>query len=471
MPSYDGLDDDVYGGASSSRYLNASSSSPRKSPSRQSISLSRHRSNVSLRGNSITPSMDDEGPNSRFSLAHELAVALLPEPSAGSKLLAEEFGIDYDEGAEGIDEEAGESPHGVVLEHQPSFADELAHDGNALSNANEDPSSFPTTPSLSAPSDLYPTFGSPDQPSPRRKPAEQDAMVILAHDLESTEKFLTHLRRLDGDATSGNPQSQAALERLASNVIRKIDETVRDREGQVRELLEYEREFRKISGEVGGSDALAALEELEGLGDLSDEPTSASTSGQGQGHGDSTARDGRRALDTLAEEASFAASTGDWEVDPDQHLRDEEEVDLYESDVTTPAKESFSIPPPPPITGPLTPAKTIPQLAHLRTHTTSLVASLTIISEHAQVNGAATTEAGRKIRALKNKLGGWRTDWDSAEQSRLKIERWEAGVVDGDTPGAGRRVDGRKVVEEHLRAFERALSEANIKTQAIMAAA
>ena len=46
-------------------------------------------------------------------MAHELAVALMPEPSAGSKLLAEEFGIEYDEGAEGIDDAGHEKLHDV----------------------------------------------------------------------------------------------------------------------------------------------------------------------------------------------------------------------------------------------------------------------------------------------------------------------------------------------------------------------
>jgi hypothetical protein len=37
------------------------------------------------------------------SLVHKLAAALLPEPTTGSRLLAEEFGIKYDEGVEEID--------------------------------------------------------------------------------------------------------------------------------------------------------------------------------------------------------------------------------------------------------------------------------------------------------------------------------------------------------------------------------
>jgi len=122
---------------------------------------------------------------------------------------------------------------------------------------------------------------------------------------------------------------------------------------------------------------------------------------------------------------------------------------------------------------------TIPQFAHLRSFTTSLVTSLTTISEQAQVNGVATTEAGRRIRALKNKMGGWQTEWDGAERSRIKIERWEAGVIEGDEPNASsmtstralgaQRVDGRKLVEEHLQAFGRALADAAVKTRAIVA--
>jgi len=114
----------------------------------------------------------------------------------------------------------------------------------------------------------------------------------------------------------------------------------------------------------------------------------------------------------------------------------------------------------------------------MRSLTASLATSLNAISEHAQVNGAATADAGRKIRALKNKLGNWRSEWDSAEKSRVRIERWEAGLPDDDTPmavgaplrpGASKRVDGRHVVQEQLRAFESALADAGMKTQAIMA--
>ncbi|KAI0056042.1 hypothetical protein BV25DRAFT_1832590 [Artomyces pyxidatus] len=457
MPSYEGHNGDVYGGASSSRFLAPSSSSPRKSPSKQSLSLSRHRSTASLRTSNLSQSMDDDGPNGRYSLAHELAVALLPEPSAGSKLLAEEFGIEYDEGAEGIDDDAVPASPTAANGDVPSFAEDMEFGDPGVHDA----STRTTTPTQDSPdADLDPTFHSPPTPARHKQPPEQDAMVLLSRDLESTDKFLTHLRRLDTDGSA-----QPALEKIAFDVIRRLNDTARDREGQVRELLEYEREFRRIAGEVGGSDALAGLDELDDLDDLVDKPSSTAVPGDARG-------DARRTLAAVAEENSFASN--DWEVDPDRPLHDEDDPDPFDSD-TSPVKDAFTLPPPPTISGPMTPAKTIPQLAHFRTTTSSLASSLSVISEHAQVNGAATTEAGRKIRALKNKLGGWRTDWDSAERSRVRIERWEAGMGDGeDTPASPamglKRVDGRKIVEEHLRAFEIALSEANVKTQAIMAA-
>ncbi|KAH9967550.1 hypothetical protein BC827DRAFT_1123252 [Russula dissimulans] len=418
--SYDSYEED-------SRFLSAPSSSPRKSPSKHS--LSRNRSNASLRGGTS-------------SLAHELAVALLPEPTAGSKLLAEEFGIEYDEGAEGIDglppEDTGVPMFAVTGDLDPSMTPDFASDAttptvtdNDIDNDNDDDEISDTN------------FHDP-APAPRsrgrgRSEPDVDAMVLLSRNLESTEKFIAHLRRLDADSAA-----PLALETLAVDIISRLDETVRDREEQVRELLKYEREFQRIASEVGGQDALASLEALEGpqgLLLLADAAPSSSSSAP------------------LASLSSLSSSSpSDVDVDTD-----------IDGSGTSPLKDSFvGLPPPPPVnSGTATPAGAIPHLAHLRTHTASLVSSLTSLSEHAQVNGAATTEAGRKIRALKNKLGGWRTDWDSAERSRTRIERWEKG---GDDEGA-RRVDGRAVVAEQLREFERVLFEANVKTQAIMAPA
>ncbi|KAI8996432.1 hypothetical protein BD414DRAFT_200858 [Trametes punicea] len=451
MPSIDN-DDDVF----SSRYLSAGSpSAPRKSPSKQNLSLNGRKSSASLRGSSLADALDDDSTNGRHhSLAHELAAALLPEPSAGSKLLAEEFGIEYDEGAEGID--------GVPQSHYDDaavqFAEELGPDSlSAQIQLNGVPAAADGD--EDAPPDFDPDFRSPvaSPTKQRRQPEVADPMAILAQDLEYTEKFLAQLRHLDVDP------SQPRLERLASDVIRRINDTARDRETQLRDLLECEREFRKIAGEVGGIEALAHLPELEDIvKEEAQDPSSAVT-----------ARPEVPGLDPIAEDSTVSAN--DWEVDPDRARLGDEDEDEYESGfLQTPVKSEF--PPPPTLHGPPTPAATITLLAHLRTFTASAATSLATISEHTQVNAAATTEAGRKIRALKNKLGGWRTDWDSAERSRLRIERWEAGLdMDGTPAGStpprvSRRLDGRKIVQEHLQAFEQALAEANAKTQAIMAA-
>lgn len=386
--------------------------------------------------------LDDDSLNGHHhSLAHELAVALMPEPSAGSKLLAEEFGIEDEM-------------------HAVSASDASFHD---LPAESEEPLQYydPDFHNLSDARSKKETY---------QKEPEHDAMEVLAQDLHSTDKFLGHLRTLDVDPGCFAAQ-QPVLEKLASDVIRRMNETVRSREAQVRELLECEREFRKIAGEMGGSDVLGQLDGLDHIEDLSEPPQVV----------EPTKTEHRHHLDTLEEETTPITRSltshrqlqnSDWELDPDRH-RLGDEVDGSEP-ATSPIKDSFLLAPS--IVGPPTPASAIPQLAHLRSCTTSLVSSLSTISEHAQVNRAATTEAGRKIRALKNKIGGWRTDWDSAERSRIKIERWEAGIGDGEDLGSPtsllrptKRTDGRRVVQEHLHAFELALADAVLKTQTIMA--
>jgi hypothetical protein len=417
--------------------------------------ISNRRSTPSLCGSSnLALAIDDDAANGRHSLAHELAVALMPEPSAGSKLLAEEFGIEYDEGAEGIDEIPEISPIQNVV--PDNGLDELGP-------SRPQDESHETQVSLDyVSSDCDPDFGTPVPHSRWKTPLEQDAMEILAQNLVSTDKFLAHLRRLDVDSSH-----LPALETIASDVIRRINDTARDREGQVRELLGYEREFRRIAGEVGGSDVLGQLDELLHEDDLFEQPPC----------GEALRPDGQQ-LDSIEEEQLYPPSgSNDWEMDPDRHRLGDEDEQPDDDISLSPVKDSFLSPPP--VNGPATLAKTIPQLAHLRSFTTSLVASLTTISEQAQVNGVATTEAGRKIRALKNKMGGWQTEWDSAERSRIRIEKWEAGVVEGDmhngvliTPtrsSGAKRVDGRKLVEEHLQGFDRALADAAMKTKAIMA--
>jgi hypothetical protein len=378
----------------------------------------------------------DEDSGRQHSLAHELAVALMPEPSAGSMLMAEEFGIEYDEGAEGIDECDHEDQN---QNHSSLLLDELG--SQSLTFGSGDPSSQNAKETakdlILCNSDLFNVTRSTSQ-------EEHDAMMILTRDIESTDKFLSHLRCLD----SGSSSTQPRLEKMALDVIRRINDTSRDREGQLRELLECELEFRKIAGEVGGTEVLGQLEELAGVEGVSEDANESA-------NGRPEAPEGH----TIELELYS------------NYSREHGEPDVSEK-FLTPSQAMFELPPA--VYDSSYPSKTIPQLADLRTFTSSLVVSLTTISEQAQVNGAATTEAGRKLRALKNKIGEWRTDWDNAEVSRVKIEKWEAEKRDGECQDGARRssiqrVDGRKVVQEHLQAFELALAEAAIRTKDLKA--
>ncbi|KAF8217066.1 hypothetical protein K438DRAFT_1704199 [Mycena galopus ATCC 62051] len=402
--------------------------------------------------------------NGRFSLAHELAVAMMPEPSAGSRLLADEFGIEFDEGAEGIDAPPGGPQINI-------------HDGDAEREPPQQQQQ--RVPDSPLESQMFsggdPAFASPTRAAPS-SPQRQDAMEVLAADLASTDNFLSHLRRLDADVLPPSSSSQPTLERLASDVIRRINDTARDRESQVRELLEYEREFRRIGAEVGGQDVLGNLDALP-VPEPEEEPAPVkmnSIAEDDRGEPERERRERREATRSpVARPKHARAFSQDWETDPDfDRLGDTDHAADGDADADNDIDPAYANlhndedVDSPPATAPALVGECLGRLSALRTHTSSLVASLTALSEHAQVNGAATADAGRKLRALRNRLGGWRTEWEGAERSRGRIERWERGEGAGHT----HRVDGRTVVKEHLHAFEVALAEAGAKTQAIMAA-
>lgn len=459
-------DDDVFG-PSSSRFQ-AKKATQRKTPS-----VNGRQSSASLRGASLAQTLDADAGTGVHSLAHELAAALISTEDTGSKKLSDELGFEFDEGAEGIDGSAqGDSggppstDESVVeafgMPEQPAFGEPTAdYEEPVFGNPDDlrSESAFGGDDN-----ELDPSFETPTKPSRQKREPEKDPMVILAEDLESTEKFLTQLRRLDLE-----PGGQPHMEKLASDVIRRLDDTVREREGQVRELLEYEREFRRIAGEVGGNDALGHLDELD---DLVHEP-------EPEQRPRPPARS--KTLDYIAEEDMSGPHTlangDDWETERDRLGDEEDEFDAPQSPVKPPIAAA------PTMTGPPTPSVTIVQLAHFRTVTNTVASSLATISEQTQVNTAAATEAGRKIRALKNKLGEWRTEWESAERSRTKIEKWEAGVMDvgegtlvvlpmtGTPPRPGRsKVDGRKIVQAHIDAFAQVMLEANARIEMIKAA-
>ena len=178
-------------GNGSPQYLSPPRPGSRRPSAKQG--MKGRKSSASLRGgSSLAQALDDDAGHGKHSLAHELAFALMPEPSAGSKMLQEEFGIEYDEGAEGIDE-----PPATLNGDGENLAIEL--NGHAIDDTFE-PSS-PLQESMPM-DDLAAHFGS--NGSAVRQEAKplppQDPMDVLAKDLESTDKFLSQLRQLDTDA-------------------------------------------------------------------------------------------------------------------------------------------------------------------------------------------------------------------------------------------------------------------------------
>lgn len=382
----------------------------------------------------------------------------MPDPAGGaSRLLAEEFGIEYDEGAEGIDDDplAGHSNgdanvhgvHGEVLDGSTSLADELGEStpGGSLAaelgSVVDDELHGQDDGGTRDQSDIDGASDDEDDDAMRRAALAQDAMEVLAQNLASTDRFLAHLRAIDTTCT---------LENLTTDMISGVNDAVHDREGQVREIISHDRDLKRIATEVGGMDVLGDLDLLE-LSLSEDEP-------------------GRQPQESFKLES----------VTEEEEIVDGESV-YAPSLPSSPQKPFFA-----PACASTTPSSTLlsqskplnkashqpqssistlntalPSMTHMRSHTASFLASLTIISEQSQVNSAATADAGRKIRSVKNQLAKWKIETEGAERSRLKIEKWEAESI-------GRR-DGRVVVDEHMKAFERAISEAGTKTRAIMA--
>ncbi|KAG9080169.1 hypothetical protein FRC06_006991 [Ceratobasidium sp. 370] len=444
----------------------ASSKQPRKSPSRQAMGAN---------GRSGTLGA---------SLAHELAAAVMSEPS-DSRALADELGLEFDDEGEG----EGETLQGYGLDAELGGEDL----GGIMGTSNHSEIDTPSRPSRSNmlnghghPHDLDSDFeSSPSKPPPppsfTLSTPSADPIDTLKENVTFLDRFITQLQHMDIDPSSPTKPSYApaattqtrrtsmhagaepAVERIATDMIRHIDDARREREDQLRDLINCEREFRKIDGEPGGADRLGSLEPLEDVS-LTDEPTAGEASYSS------------RALDAVPEDEY----DGSWEAQRDPRDVFDDDLD-DQGDGDDPAFADRSIrqmttreilpPPPPRPSGQLTPSSTLPHLAHMRAISQILATSLSGLSEHVQVNGAAAAEAGRKLRALKNKVGDLQAEWTSAEQSMIRIERSEKGLewekTEGTETPQGKRVDGRTVVQEIKASFFAQLQQAEMKVQAM----
>lgn len=491
---------------------------PQDGSPRKGQTISARRSTSSLR-----PDPSDNGGPPRVSLAHELAAAMMPEPTLTSQMLAEEFGIEFDDGAEGTEggdvgdqdafavEQPDDPYYGNGIHESRSLGDEWGISENMDVRHSTGMSSKPSTKGNLA-DEFDDTFGSSSSFQETPQPS-QPPLQLLAENLQATDLFIEQLRRVDAEPTASSSH-EPQLENSAAGFIGRLNDVVRQRESQVRTLQEYEREFKKIASEVDGNDVLGVLDELDHVDDLVDKSEKTKDSKLDEDTFRTPTAFRIRApaseLETpaLRQQARRMAQLEDEDLSNEQALLggNEYDEDAYDYDIPSPGKfrKGNDLPPVPPNADIPSPASTLPHLSYLRTVTQSLAQSLTSLSEHAQVNGVNTADAGRKLRALKNKVVELKADWDSADRSRSKIERWEAGLIDDltttdasedsspelsfsapssrdtspgpDTPElasaphlGSRRVDGRKLVEEQLRGFRLALAEAALKTEKIMA--
>ncbi|CAE6413886.1 unnamed protein product [Rhizoctonia solani] len=470
----------------------STSKPPRKIPSRQ---------NMSTPGRSPVVA----------SLAHELAAAVMFEPS-DSRALADELGLDFeDEEEEEEEEEDLADELGLDFEDEEEEEEEEEEDmvaGQGLDVELGEPETEATlgtdnysativvdTPSRPSRNDMLNGHNrihslgldsefdsSPSKPLPALSFAlsapNVDPIETLKENVLFLDQFIVQLKNMDVDSTplrpaqstnSGRlssifPNAEPAVERFATDIIRHIDEACREREDQLRDLMTYEREFRKIDSEPGGADRIGSVEPLEDV-ILTDKPAAQQTYSS-------------RTLDAVAEDDY----DDNWEAqqrDPRDFFDEDGDGDdpmfARRSPRGSPYRRTLrrsSLPPPPPYpSDSLTPSSTLPHLAHMRTVSQVLATSLSGLSEHVQVNGAAAAEAGRKLRSLKNRVTDLQSEWASAEQSIERIEKSEKGL-DWDATNIipieeGKRIDGRLVVKEISASFLAQLQQVELKVQAM----
>ncbi|QRV88636.1 hypothetical protein RhiJN_16654 [Ceratobasidium sp. AG-Ba] len=398
------------------------------------------------------------------SLAHELAAAVMSEPS-DSRALADELGLEFEdeEGAE--DEGATEGPgYGEMM---MSTNDLSALDTPSRPGRNDQLNGHGYGHEMDSDLELSPSKPPPPPSFALAPAAEVDPIDTLKENVQFIDGFIVQLQNMDLDTshsptkpsfssqtrrTSMHGGAEPTLERIATDMIRNIDDARREREVQLRDLINCEREFRKIDGEPNGADRLGSLEPLEDVS-LTDK----------DGPGPYTHP---RTLDAVQEDEYDES----WEAqrDPRDVFDDEDDGDdpaFADRSLRRgqPSANRTLLPPPPPYpSGPLTPSSTLPHLAHMRTISQVLATSLSGLSEHVQVNGAAAAEAGRKLRALKNKVGDLQAEWTSAEESIIRIEKGEKAP-----DGEGKRPDGRTIVQEISASFFAQLQQVEMRVQAM----
>ncbi|ORY70620.1 hypothetical protein BCR35DRAFT_307917 [Leucosporidium creatinivorum] len=415
-------------------------------------------------------------PNSnRLSLAFELASASSPGRSSSRDLLRE-LGIE-EEGASGDEEERyddeeeeedleAEGELEMAGRRAPRRPSESAQLGQQLQDAFAGAGSATPRRIASTSSATYqastPSVDTPDDEAAQeaRDASLSESTSALESSLETTGTFLSHLRQhttadIDPHAVPSSSSTspvdpsipvdytdrQPVLESLASSVIKSMYDLAKQREGQVRELVEMERIFAR--NEVGWQAALAQLEELPR--DEEDEQSAEAGVDIPQEN-------------SLQQPNPSLASTQS--LSPSPHSDD---LPLPNGDPPShsiPSSEPTIRPPPPTTASPA-----LAELSSLRDVTSSLVSALSAMNEVSQVTQAATGDAGRKIRALRGQLVATKEDLQGLEKSEEFVVEFEAREERRARIGGRSRAEE---VREEMKEAERALEEGWIRAQGLL---
>ncbi|GAA5889610.1 hypothetical protein JCM6882_007083 [Rhodosporidiobolus microsporus] len=434
----------------------------------------------------------------RMSLAFELASASGP-PGGRTRDLMRELGIEEDEGEEeevlSEEEERDEQLERRLFHGERG--DEAQDDpfGGASSPARRPASRLRAKPSTAS----FASMAAHDQTEAAEEDEDalgisqeetdaafQEAAEALESSIATTGTFLSHLRQhttteidlssataapappiapslrhssssatlltgsLQRSTSTPSPSSEApappppttdytdrqpVVEALASSVLKRLYDVASQREAQLRELTEMERVFAR--NEVGWQAVLAGLE-----------PLPAEEEEEEEREGDEHPAEPNV---VLPPDAAYPSSPTFSPTSPSQpsfaHLSSS-----HPSRTTTLSAASPAL----------------PHLHDLRTLTTSLLSALSSITDLTQVQSALSSDAGRKLRALKAQVGTVKDELGAVERSEAFVREYEAREGEREKEREGRRREScAEQARREVEAAREALEEGWRKAQSV----
>lgn len=274
---------------------------------------------------------------------------------------------------------------------------------------------------------------------------------------DQTQPFLQQLRQF-------SKSDEFLVEKMTSQFIKQMYDIARDREAQIRELREMERIITRLPIGAHTSAPISFAPAKKAAAAPAPAPTS-------------TGEDTPLSLGELPPPPFSPSEVTNTPADDLQDSLASLLALLPRSSLLTsapilsptlPEAPDESNPQEYPIT-PNTPSRTTTAsspLHSLRNLTDDLVSSLERINEQTQVSRALTSNASRRLKALRGAVIGWKADLHDAEQSQAWIEQHE---LPGDALSAQSRESVKKFVESQMAGFESDLGRANDEVGAILA--